>query len=259
NSRAESQNPKELLDPRFRQALYRAVDRQGVSDAVTRGLAPTADSIVPPFYAVRKDVESAIVQYPYDLAAAQRALQDLGWAKAPDGVMRNAQGQEFRFLVASTAMARSQREVNSAVAGWKELGIQVDEQFDPPSLTVSDEDRVKRPGFGVPGGRADEFLTDRLSCDTVPTPATGFRGRNSGSWCNAEAQTLIDGLRTTIKPDERMQILRGLLGVIGRELPIMPMYWDLDPILVANGITGVPQPSSPSRVSTFNIAQWDKQ
>src|SRR5262249_18032030 len=130
NSRPEYQNPKELLDPRFRQALFRSVDRQGVSDAVTRGQATIADSIVPPFYAIRKDVEPAIVQYPYDLAEATREFRDLGWTRAADGVMRNAQGQEMRFLVQSTAMARSQRELNSAVAGWKELGIQVDEQFD---------------------------------------------------------------------------------------------------------------------------------
>jgi peptide/nickel transport system substrate-binding protein len=259
NSRPEYQTPKELLDPRVRQALYRAVDRQGVSDAVTRGQAPIADSIIPPFYAVRKDVESAIVQYPFDLAEAARELQDLGWTKAPDGVLRNAQGQEFRFLVQGTAMARAEREMNSAVAGWKQLGIQLDQQIDPPTLTISDEDRAKRPGVGIPGGRADEFLTDRLSCDTVPTAATSWRGRNSGGWCNQEAQTFIDGLRSTVEPNQRIQQLRGLLGVLGRELPIMPMYWDLDPILVANGVKNVPMPSAPTRVSTFNIADWDKE
>src|SRR5204863_269154 len=129
NSNPEYQNPKELLDPRLRQALYRAVDRQAVSDAVTRGFAPVADSFIAPFYEIRRDVEPAIPQYPYDLAAAERGLRDL---------------------------------------------------------------------------------------------------------------------------------TRNLVRTVMTELPIMPIYWDLDPILVASGVSGVPQPSAPTRISTFNIAAWEK-
>lgn len=258
NSREDSQDPKELLDPRYRQALYRAVDRQSVSDAVTRGSAAIADSFVPPFFAMRKDVESAIVQYPYDLAVAARALQDLGWAKASDGVLRNAQGQELRFRVTATAVSRAEREVNSAIAGWRELGIQVDQVFDPPSIVVSDEERVKRPGFGIIGGVADEFFDARLNCDTVPTPSNQYRGRNSGSWCNREAQTFIDQLRVTIPQDQRVQLQRGLIGIATTALPVMPIYWDVDPILAVAGVKNVPPPSAPTRVSTFNIFEWDK-
>lgn len=258
NSNAEFQNPKELLDPRYRQALYRAVDRQSVVDVVTRGNATPADSFVPPAYAVRKDVESAIVQYPYDLTAAARALQELGWTRAADGVMRNAQGQELRFRIQATAVARAEREVNTAIAGWKTLGIQVDEAFDPPSITVSDEERVKRQGFSIIGGAAEEFLGDRLSCETMPSPANQFRGRNSGSWCNREAQSFIDQLRVTIPQSERIELQRGLLRVVLTELPIMPLYWDIDPILALGNIRNLPQPSAPTRVSTFNIYEWDK-
>jgi len=259
NSNAEHQNPKELLDPRFRQALYRAVDRQSVSEAVTRGFAPVADSFIAPFYSIRKDVESSIPQYPYDLAAAERALQELGWTKAPDGVLRNQQAQEFRFTVHANAQGRAEREINTAVAGWKTLGIQVDQQLDQVSITISDEERVKRAGFSLIGGDSQEYFGDRISCETMPTPANQYRGRNSGSWCNQEAQSFIDSLRVTIPQDQRTQLTQGLIGVVMTQLPMMPLYWDLDPILVAAGVKNVPPPSAPTRVSTFNIWAWEKE
>jgi ABC-type transport system substrate-binding protein len=204
-------------------------------------------------------VESAIVQYPYDLTAAQRALQELGWTKGTDGVLRNAQGQEFRVRVTATAFTRTEREVNSAVAGWKELGIQMDLVFDPASMTISDEERVMRPGFGIIGGIADEFLDTRLSCETIPTPRNQFRGRNSGSWCNQDAQSYLDRLRVTIPYSERIQLIRGLVGVATTALPVMPIYWDIDPILAVAGVKNIPQPSAPTRVSTFNVWEWDKE
>ena len=259
NSNAEFQNPKELLDPRYRQALYRSVDRQAVSEAVTRGNAPVADSFIAPFYSIRKDVEAAIPQYPYDLAAAEAALRDLGWTKGPDGVLRNPQGQEFRFTVHANAQGRAEREINTSVAGWKTLGIQVDEQLDPVTITVSDEERVKRAGFSLIGGDAQEYFGDRISCQTMPTPANQYRGRNSGSWCNQEAQGIIDALNVTIPLDQRTQLTRNLLGVVLTQLPIMPLYWDLDPILVVAGLKNVPPPSAPTRVSTFNIWEWEKE
>ncbi len=257
NSQPDYQNPKELLDPRLRQALYRAVDRQSVSEAVTRGNAPVADSFIAPFYSIRKEVESAIPQYPYDLAAAEGAFRDLGWTRAQDGVLRNQQGQELRFTVHANAQGRAEREMNTAVEGWKTLGIQVDQQFDQISITISDEERVKRTGFSLIGGDAQEYFGDRISCQTMPTPANQYRGRNSGSWCNQEAQAFIDALSVTIPQGERTQLTRGLLGVVLTQLPIMPLYWDLDPILVLAGVKNVPPPSAPTRVSTFGIWAWE--
>ncbi|HEY3116891.1 MAG TPA: peptide ABC transporter substrate-binding protein [Chloroflexota bacterium] len=259
NSHPEYQTPRELLDPRYRQALYRSVDRQAMSDLVTRGNAPIADSLLPAQHPLRAPLESAIVRYPYDVGASMQALSDLGWSRAPDGVLRNADGREFRFKVWNTAEARAEREMNSAIAGWKQMGIQIEEVLVPATLIVSDEDRLHRDGISIIGGIADEFLADRLSCDTIPTAANTFRGRNSGAWCSPQAQTFIDQLRVTIPQNQRIELQRGLLGVIGTELPIMPLYWDIDPILVLAAVKNVPLPSAPTRISTFNIWAWDKE
>lgn len=94
-SRPEAARPTALTDPRVLQALFRAVDRSLISEAISRGKAPPGDGIVPPFYDVYRELGPAMPSYPYDLAAAQRALQELGWARGADGVLRNAQGEQF--------------------------------------------------------------------------------------------------------------------------------------------------------------------
>jgi hypothetical protein len=60
----------------------------------------------------------------------------------------------------------------------------------------------------------------------MPTAVNSYRGRNSGSWRNREAQGYIDALRLTIPRDERIQHMRGLLGVATTALPVLPIYWD---------------------------------
>src|SRR5262249_23219674 len=50
-----------------RQALYYATDRDELSNVITHGLGPTADSWISPEDPIIHEVESAIPKYPYDL------------------------------------------------------------------------------------------------------------------------------------------------------------------------------------------------
>ncbi len=145
-SREAQAQPRALLDPRVRQAMFRALDRQALSDALSRGLAPPGDGIVPPFYDIHNDLGSAIPPYPYDLAAAQRTLQELGWTRGSDGVLRNVQGQEFHTDIAGGQSLRTDREMNAIALGWKQLGMVVD--FSPfPLSAVANELRWAYPGL----------------------------------------------------------------------------------------------------------------
>jgi peptide/nickel transport system substrate-binding protein len=232
------------------------VDRSLVSEAVTRGVAPIADSVVPPNYAIRQELESAIAQYPFDLAAAERALQELGWARAGDGIMRDAQGQPMRFTVRNTVAGRSEKEQNSAVAGWKQLGIQLEQLIEPS--TGDEQERARHTGVDIVGGAWEEWLDARVSCRSIPAAGNGWRGRNSAGWCYQPAQDLIDQLQVTIPPDQRLQQLRGLVQVLSTQLPNLPIYWDIDSILAVEGIRNLPMPSAPKRVHTWNVWEWDR-
>ncbi len=78
-----------LRDRRVRQAIACAMDKQAIVDAIWRGQATLADTMLPAaHWAAAKDSEMA--QYPHDVARAQQLLDEAGFRPGPDGVrLRN--------------------------------------------------------------------------------------------------------------------------------------------------------------------------
>ena len=74
-----------LKDRRVRQAIACAMDRQAIVNALWRGKARLASSLLPPeHWASASDAELA--QYPHDVARAQRLLEEAGFLAGRDGV-----------------------------------------------------------------------------------------------------------------------------------------------------------------------------
>jgi peptide/nickel transport system substrate-binding protein len=74
-----------LKDKRVRQAVSCAIDRQAIVDAIWRGQARLANTLLPTgHWAAATDAELA--QYPPDVARAQRLLEEAGFPAGKDGV-----------------------------------------------------------------------------------------------------------------------------------------------------------------------------
>ncbi len=58
--------PPVVADPRFRRALLMAIDREAMAQNLCFGLSQVAHSYVSPSQPEYKDVETAVVRYPYD-------------------------------------------------------------------------------------------------------------------------------------------------------------------------------------------------
>jgi peptide/nickel transport system substrate-binding protein len=98
--RAEFARPVDGLSNRtVRQAFYQAIDRGQLTEAITGGLAPAADSWFFPSHELRPEVEAFIPRFPYDVAAAQRLLEQVGWTRGRDGGLVHRQTGETLSLV----------------------------------------------------------------------------------------------------------------------------------------------------------------
>jgi peptide/nickel transport system substrate-binding protein len=74
-----------LKDKRVRQAVACAIDRQAIVDAIWRGQARMANTLLPVgHWAAATDAELA--KYPHDAARAQRLLEEAGFPAGRDGV-----------------------------------------------------------------------------------------------------------------------------------------------------------------------------
>lgn len=255
--RPDSQLQPALFDPRVRRAMYQAIDRQALVDAVILGYGATADSFIPPDEPMRKDVESAIPQYRYDLEAAARALADLGWTRGSDGVLRNREGRPFEFVMQQTASGRSEVEQNVTVDGWKQLGIRIEQRILAVSLQADEETRARFPGVEISAVPYTSFLAARIHSKFSPTPQTRWRGSNRGSYANARVDEVLDRLLVTIPRAERLQLVRDLLRESITDLALFPLYWDPDPILALAHVKNIPMPTARTQVHTWNVWEWD--
>ena len=138
------------------------------------------------------------------------------------------------------------------------MGIQMNYRIRATIEAGNEELRSKILAMEVTGGNFDDFLNLRLSCNSIPNPTNSWRGRNSMGWCHPETQGLLDRLQLTIAPAERAQITRSFVQIVMTEMAIMPLYWDVDAILVVAGVRGVHPPTTPSRLYTWNVHEWEK-
>jgi peptide/nickel transport system substrate-binding protein len=255
-NRTDSQTQPALLDPAVRRAMYQAVDRQTLVDVLLAGKGPIADSFIPPEEAMRKDVESAIPQYPFDLAVAGRALGDLGWTRGSDGVLRR-DGQPLEIIVQAGAAARAEVEQNTTVDGWKQLGVKVEQRIQSAAAQGDDEARAKFPGIEVTANPYTAFFDARVHSRFFPTQANRWQGSNRSSYGNPSVDALSDKLASTIAKPERTQVIRDLLREYMTDLGIMPLYWDPDPMPMLARVKGVPPPTARTQVHTWNVSEWD--
>src|SRR5207244_6112251 len=123
-----------------RQALYRAIDRENLVEAVTSGLSSIGDSWIAPDDPLRAPLESAIPQIPYDLRRARDQLGEGGWAPGPDGVLVHQPSGERMELMAYAGPGQL-RDATIVADGWKAAGVDVNIYTIPPAL---DRDRETR-------------------------------------------------------------------------------------------------------------------
>ena len=255
--RPEVQSEPALLDPQVRRALYQAIDRQAVSDLVTQGFGFPADSFVSPNDPYRQDVEHAIPQYPYDLAAAAQTLAQAGWTKGGDGVLRNAQGRAFQTSIQVTSQGRAEKELNSISDGWKQLGVQVEQKILPASITRDREAWTSFPGFDIRATSGQAFYLNRLHSSTSVTPQNRFTGSNAASYQNPEVDRLYDRLVVTIPRPERVNLTRDLARAVMTDIGFMPLYWDPETIEALARVKNLPRPSARGQIHTWNAYEWD--
>jgi peptide/nickel transport system substrate-binding protein len=237
-----------------RRGLYHAIDRQSMTDALTQGLAPAADSWIRLNHELRPRLESAIPQYPYDPALAQQLLAQAGWVKGRDGlVVHRETAEPFVTVLYGHAGQQTEQEAAIIADGWKSAGLQVSITIAPPAVSTDREFASTRPGARVGGsGSATGWHTQRFHSKEITSSTNRWQGNNRGGYSNPRVDALLDRLQVTIASSERVSLLRELLQEQMGDLPAMPLYWYIDPVLALKGVTGV-------EILTWNFFAWDKQ
>ncbi len=89
----------------------------------------------------------------------------------------------------------------------------------------------------------------------IPRAETRWTGNNRGGYSNPRVDDLLNKLAVVVDDRERVGLHRDLLREQMGDIALMPLYWEVLPILMLRGVTG---PYMQGNEATPNIFEWNK-
>jgi ABC-type transport system substrate-binding protein len=226
-------------------------------ESIMYGLTSVADTTVAPDQVDYKDIESAIVRYPFDLNRTAQLLGELGYTRGPDGFYRDASGTRLEVEARATAQLDYQPKTLAAAADfWRRAGIAIEEVVVPNQRVPDREYRHTRPGFEILGLGNDPDNFQSFHGSRTPLPSNAFSGLNRSRYQNPQFDALADQYFVTIPRPERMQVLRDIVHHLSDQLVFMGLFYTTTHSLVGNRVVNVTK-RGPNSTEAWNAEQWE--
>ena len=231
-----------LRDPKFRQALNYAIDKQRLCDLAYAGLAQPGTTIITPNTFTNPDYHwqpPASEAYTFDLAKASQLLTAAGYP-LKNGVRLNKQGKPIVLRLEATTDNPSGQIDAKLITGWlQQLGLTI-------KLSVVDSGALDDDMLNAHGSAwAPNYdlvvwymVGDYDPGQTINYMTTSQFGLNNDYfWSNAQYDKLAVEQASTLDPQKRAQIIWQMQQIIYRQSP---------DILLAY----------PDQLQAFNTAKW---
>jgi len=261
----EYQTEPAFLDPKVRQALAYAIDRESWTDVVTGGKTSdlVATGLLPPNHYLASATNGTLAMYKLDLAKAQSMLAEAGWTRGGDGyITHNSDGRRFKPVLWST------NEQSTVILSdfWKQVGVDSSVYVIPRARLTDRQFWQSYPSLEISArGWGDEVL-DRVDCLEMPTPAVAFGGQNRGHYCDpVRMQPLLTEYKRSLNATDQAKYLKQIAEVEAQDLPMLQTYFSLNGIPVAKGVKAMEDyggglPGSGTYGSYFrNGHLWDRE
>lgn len=226
-----------LLDPRVRQGLYHAIDRDAYAEVVTGGVPDkAAHAMLPPDNPLYPYVKDGWKQrYPYDTNRAAAAFEQAGWRRGGDGTLVNAAGERLTIQVRATQDGENRAPIIADM--WKRVGVDPVVLIVPTARVRDREYRQAFPGGEITARGSQDAILTRLECAEQPTPQNRYSGNNRGHWCNQEYERLVARYRTSLREELRGEAIRQIQDLVLQELPIMLLNYQISVVFARRGVT----------------------
>lgn len=251
-------NPPVIADLRFRRALMHALDRQQMADTLQAGYSSVAHTWISPGQPQYREIEGRVQRYEYDPARAAAQIEDLGYTRGPDGMFRGAAGARLAVEIRTSAGDDLQEKATFATADhWQRGGIAVETSITPPQRSRDLEYRSTFPGFDLKSPPNDVRGLRRLHSTQTPLPETNYGGGNSSRYISPDFDALLDTFAMTIPLPARTEVLGRIVSHIADELILMGLFYDTQPVVIANRLVNVSVARGPGASMTWNANEWD--
>lgn len=192
-----------LDDVRVRQALYHAIDREGIAQFVLGGMAsPAYSPLAPPYLGHTDDVP----HYEYDPARARELLAEAGY---PNGF-------DLTFVWNATTNPEILLTLQS---GWEDIGVRVHVESVDGGTWIRKLGEGTAPAIFKMTTRPDPhvFFTQAYYSGSL-SPGLNFSHYT-------EIDDLIDAGVKEMDQEKRAEIYAQIQRKMMTDLPLLPVYW----------------------------------
>lgn len=210
-------------DRAVREALYLAMDKQSVVDAIYYGLPTTTESFLPAqSWAFNPDLP----KHGYDPERAKAMLDEAGWVPGSDGV-REKGGVRLEFVNSTTAGNQVREQAQQLLQqNWLEVGAKMNINNMPPAVMWGEYWMMSKFESAMVGLAfmigPDPDSTDFFSSRSIG--AKGGAGQNTTQYSNPEIDKLLAEGAATVDVAERTAIYKKMQEVTRRDLPYLPIF-----------------------------------
>ncbi len=231
-------------DPRVRQAMSHAIDKQTVIDALYLGKGEVARSFISPLSWI---FNPNAPQYSYDPERAASLMDAAGWTLGDDGVRTNANGERFAFTL---TVPTAHRQDGLAVQPFLQaLGLEVTiEELGAGQVTGP----FKIGEYQATINNWNNFIIDPRA--DLQRNFQNPRPVNSTGYQNEEVDALFVEARASLNEEEEKTLYFEIQNLIETDTPLVYLWRQQDLLVVSQRLT-VPETDTLSELYD-RIPEW---
>ncbi|SNR63139.1 peptide ABC transporter substrate-binding protein [Blastococcus mobilis] len=214
-------------DPRVRQALSMAIDREAIAEAIFSGGRTPADSVVAPV--VEGYREGACEYCTLDVDRANELLEEAGFDKSqPIELWFNAGAGHDAYIQAVGNQLRENIGVEYVLRGELDFA---------EYLPLQDEKGMTGPfrlGWSMDYPSPQNYLEPLYSTDAL-APA----GSNTTFYSNPEFDELIEQGNSAGSNEEAIEFYNQAEDLLLEDMPVIPMFFELEQAVHSENVSNV--------------------
>lgn len=207
-----------LKDKNIRQALAMAVNKEEIVREVLGNDGVVSQGPIPEWMI---GYHSGVKTYPYDLQAAQKLLDDSGWAYLAGNEVRVKKGAELRFTLTTVDQPEYVKTAQMLQQYWQQLHIAV-------NLNIVESGRFDRDVLTVKNYEA-LLYGEIVGYDPDPFPfwhssQSIGSGLNLAGYVNKAADKLLEDARKISDENQRAAKYVEFQNILAEDLPALFLY-----------------------------------
>ncbi len=218
-----------LMDPRVRQALSMAINRDAIKDRVMEGLSEPTNNLVPKtLFGSNPNLKTV----KFDPEGAKKLLTQAGY---PNGFGMTLHTPNNRYV-------NDEKIAQTIAQMYARIGVATKIEGLPMSVYsargAKQEYSMGLLGWGAQTGEASSPLRALVACDN---PALGLGGFNWLKYCNPKMDDILKKALNTVDDKVRSQLLQDATAIVINDGGVIPIHQQVTTWAAKKGFAYIPR------------------